>query len=56
MVFAMKLFGPLETVLGFVVYYFLQSKYGAKAAFWIALVVTILSTVIFGMYLQSSGI
>ncbi len=56
MFLAVKLFGPLETIMGFVTYYFLQTRYGSNTAFWIALLITVLSTIFFGIYLNTTGI
>ena len=55
-IIAMKLLGPLETIIGFVVYYLLKNKHGGKVAFWIAFSVALLATIFFGMYINSMGL
>ena len=52
---AMKLLGPLETIIGVVVYFLLNDKHSGKVAFSIAFSIALLSTILFGMYINSTG-
>lgn len=53
---AMKLLGPLETIIGVVVYFLLKDKHSGKVAFSIAFSIALLSTILFGMYINSTGL
>ena len=52
---AVKLFGPLEAIIGFICYGVLVSKYKKdnKTALFISLLVTIVCTTIAGMWINS---
>jgi hypothetical protein len=56
MCIAVKLLGPLETIIGVGIYFWLKNKYSGKVAFGIAFSISLLSTILFGMYINSTGL